>query len=313
MDILVRPVREEELDKSDFLCRLAFGTQYGLTNPLQTFGDRDMIASRWRGSTSIVLVAEVEGTVSGITAVTRWGSLGFFGRMAVHPQLWGKGVASRLVERADDLFEQWHVSQAGLVTQPESPKHVHLYQKFGFWPRYLTAMMSKPVKPNEDSLAISTFSALEKEEKRQCIEQTFHLSNSIYSGLDLSTEIQSVYSQAFGDTILLWDDHELTGFAICHCGPRTEAGTGNCYVKFGAVKPSPNRHTDFERLLKTCEAFAVKKRLMNIVAGMNTERHEAYRTMIENRFITSTLYVTMHKPNEPAYNRSNVFVMDWWS
>ncbi len=84
-------------------------------------------------------------------------------------------------------------------------------------------------------------------------------------------------------------------------------------MKFGAVKPSSNQHTDFERLLKTCEAFAVSKGLVNITAGMNMERHEAYKTMIETGFFTSTLYVTMHKPNEPAYNRSDVFVMDWWS
>ncbi len=222
MDILVRPVREEELDEADRLLRLTFGTQYGLTNPLETFGDRDMIASRWRGSTSVILVTEAEGTVRGTVVVTRWGSVSFVGRMAVHPHLWGKGVASRLVERAEDLFEQWHISQAGLVTQPESPKHIHLYQKYGFWPRCLTAIMTKPVKPSEDLLAISTFSALGKEEKRECIEQTFRVSNSIYGGLDLSTEIRSVYHQALGDTILLWDGPELAGFAICHCGPRIQ-------------------------------------------------------------------------------------------
>jgi len=312
MDILVRPVKEEELEESDRLFRLAFGTMYGLTNPNETFGDRDMIASRWRGGTSVVLVAEVDRAVCGTAVVTNWGSLGIVGRMAVHPHLWGRGVASRLFERVEDLFEQWHISQAGLVTQPNSPKHIHLYQKFGFWPRYLTAMMSRHINSN-DSLTISTFSNLGKDEQRECIDQAFQLSDSIYEGLDLSTEIRAVRDQAFGDTILLWDHDELVGFAICHCGPRTEAGSGNCYVKFGAVRPSQNSRADFGRLLKACEAFAVRKGLVNLVAGMNMERHEAYKTMIETGFVISTLYVTMHKPNEPAYNRPNIFLLDWWS
>ncbi len=32
---------------------------------------------------------------------------------------------------------------AGLFTFAHSQKHVGLYQRFGFWPRFLTALMSK--------------------------------------------------------------------------------------------------------------------------------------------------------------------------
>jgi hypothetical protein len=44
-----------------------------------------------------------------------------------------------------DLFARWGVRQAGLFTFPHSPKHLGLYQKFGFWPQYLTPLVEKPV------------------------------------------------------------------------------------------------------------------------------------------------------------------------
>jgi len=47
-----------------------------------------------------------------------------------------------------DLFEAWGTSHAGLFTFGQSAKHVGLYQKYGFWPRFLTAVVSSPVQPD---------------------------------------------------------------------------------------------------------------------------------------------------------------------
>jgi hypothetical protein len=44
-----------------------------------------------------------------------------------------------------ECFRTWGVQHAGLFTFAHSPKHITLYQKFGFWPRFLTAVMPKPV------------------------------------------------------------------------------------------------------------------------------------------------------------------------
>jgi hypothetical protein len=49
---------------------------------------------------------------------------------------------------------------------------------------------------------------------------------------------------------LLWDgDSRLTGFAIRHCGPESEAGEGVCFVKFGAVRPGLGAEGRFAALL----------------------------------------------------------------
>ena len=50
-----------------------------------------------------------------------------------------------------NIFDKkWHTKHAGLFTFAQSAKHVGLYQKFGFWPRFLTMVMSKPISPVEE-------------------------------------------------------------------------------------------------------------------------------------------------------------------
>jgi hypothetical protein len=41
-------------------------------------------------------------------------------------------------------------------------------------------------------------------------------------------------------------------------------------------------------------------------------RHEAYRALLTRGFRTDLQAVAMHKPNEPGYNRSEVYVIDDW-
>jgi hypothetical protein len=46
------------------------------------------------------------------------------------------------------------------------------------------------------------------------------VSESVYPGLDLTDEIQAVYAQGFGDTVLVEGAKGIAGFAFCHHGPR---------------------------------------------------------------------------------------------
>ena len=55
-------------------------------------------------------------------------------------------MGKRLMEPVMKCFAGWGTTHAGLFTFAQSPKHLGLYQKFGFWPRFLTAIMSKPVE-----------------------------------------------------------------------------------------------------------------------------------------------------------------------
>ena len=95
-------------------------------------------------------------------------------------------------------------------------------------------------------------------------------------------------------------------------GPGTEAGSGVCYVKFGAARSGPTADREFKRLLDACEEWASSRSASRLVAGVNTARHEAYRNLFALGFRTDTQGVVMSKPNEPGYNRPGIYLVDDW-
>jgi hypothetical protein len=230
------------------------------------------------------------------------------GPLTVAPEFWDRHVGQALLEPTIALFDRWGARESGLFTFSNSPKHLALYQKFGYWARFLTAIMSKAVgAPNSSALKYS--SAVDSD-RTSALHACRELTESIYEGLDVSSEIQSVFEQKLGDTVLLWGGGALDGFAVCHCGEGTEAGRDTCYVKFAAIRPGPRADKMFNTLLDSCEALAAERGLTRVEAGVNLGRSQAYRQMLERGFRVEFQGVAMHRPNSPGYNRADVFVID---
>ena len=310
--IEIRPMVEADLAAADRIMRVAFGTFVGLSDPASFMGDASYVATRWRSSPQSAFTAVVDGKVVGSNFATRWGSVGFFGPLTVTPELWDAGIGRCLMEPVLRLFETWRVTHAGLFTFSHSPKHVGIYQTLGFWPRYLTALMAREVwKPaaNTPPVALGDLAAAHREARLQACR---HIADAQYPGLDLTSEIEAVAAQALGDTVLVEDAGETVGFAVCHVGAGTEAGSRSCYVKFGAVHPGADAARRFERLLDGCAAHAESRGAKTLLAGMNLARHEAYRIMLAREFRIGLLGVTMHRPNEPGHSRPERFVIDDW-
>lgn len=312
MDITVRPLREGDLPDADRIMRLAFGTFLGLPEPASFMGDASYVRARWRADPAAAFGAESGGELGGSNFATNWGSVGFFGPLTIHPDLWDRGAGKRLMQPVMECFARWGTAHAGLFTFAHSQKHVGLYQRFGFWPRFLTAIMSKPVGQMKPSSRWTSFSEVPEGEREAMLSACRQFTDGIYEGLDVSGEINAVAAQKLGDTVLLWGDAGLIGLAVCHCGPGTEAGSGTCYVKFGAVRPGPTAGQSFDRLLEACEELASKRGLSRLAAGVNTARHEAYRAMLEHNFRIDLQGVAMHRPNEAGYNRPGVYLIDDW-
>lgn len=316
-EVFIRSMRDTDLEEADRIMRLAFGTFLGLPDPMKFMGDADYVRTRYRADPSAALVAEIDGRIVGSNFALDWGSVGIFGPLTVHPDFWDKGVAKQLLDKTMKIFQKWNTEHIGLFTFAHSSKHVHLYQKFGFWPRYLTAVMSKQIgsvnHSSGDTFQIR-YSETPSNEKEKVIEECHRLTDAIYRGLDLGREITPVDKQGLGDTILLRDrnNKELIGIAICHVGPRTEAGTGNCYIKFGAVKPTHTSAQLFDVLLDECEQYAKSQNASRLVGGVNTGRHSAYKRMIERGFRTDMQGIAMHRPNESGYNLPEIYLIDDW-
>jgi hypothetical protein len=311
MDVRIRPLEEREIDEADRIMRMAFGTLLKMHDPMQMFGDSTFV-KRWYADPSGVLAAELDGRLVGSNFVTNWGSFGFFGPLSVLPELWEHKIAQRLLDETMAIFRKWHMRHTGLFTFPDSPKHTALYQKYGFWPRFLTPLMEKKVERGSDAPRYLKFSAGSDEEKAQWVRACREVADSIYEGLDLTREIEVVDRRRLGDTVMITKGSRVAGFAVCHIGAGTEAGGDCCYVKFGAVRSGKRSAEDFERLLDACEAFAVERGVSDVNAGVNMGRHQAYRALIGRGYRTYMQGVAMQQGNVAGYNRPGVFVLDDW-
>ena len=127
-------MQAHDLDSADRVMRLAFGTIRGLPDPGAAFGDSESVRTRFRAAPDCAWAAELDGEVVGSVFAARWGSFGFIGPLSVHPGLWDNGIGGRLLQPVLEAFERWNLRQAGLFTFAASPKHLGLYQKYGFWP-----------------------------------------------------------------------------------------------------------------------------------------------------------------------------------
>ena len=192
-----------------------------------------------------------------------------------------------------DLFNQRGVREAGLFTFVQSPKHLSLYQKFGFWPGFLIGVAVKPV------VEAAPWARYTESAASDCRA----LTNSLFEGLDLSVEIKSVEAQGLGETVLV-----TGGMAICHCGEGTEAGPGTCYIKFACAR-GPR---EFQRLLEACEGLAFDRGLTRLETGVNFERIEAYQALMANAYRVERQALDMHRNGQRAYNRRDVYALDDW-
>ena len=309
---VIAPLAEFELPEAKRIVRTAFGTLLGVPDPEAFWADRDFVYGRWRAPHVATFGASIDGHLVGSNFATKWGSVGFFGPISVRPDLQERGIAQSLLAATMEQFAAWGTTHNGLYTFAQSAKHVALYQKFGFHARFLTAIMTTPARQTGPIPGSSRFSALSHAEKAAALAASREVTESLYPGLDLSDEIATVDAQGLGDTVLLEGNGGLAAFAICHYGPRSEAGEDTCFIKFGAVRATPAAEQDYGRLLDACEALALSVGMPALLAGANMARHEAYQFLVARGFRTAIQGVTMHQRNEPGYSRAGVYIIDDW-
>jgi predicted N-acetyltransferase YhbS len=310
MSVSIRGLRAADVAAADRVYRLAFGTLLGLKEPASFRGDADLIISRARAYPDGAFVAESDGAIIGVSLANNWGSLGILGPVAVLPEYWHKGIAQRLLEPTLEAFARWQSQTVGLFTFP-NPGHLGLYQRFGFWPRFLVAVMAKDIAAagsGDTSLALSRHPA-----RQEALVAGCHaLAATAYPGLDLRQEIATVLTHRLGDVLVLLEDGAVVGFAICHCGAGSEGGSPSCYIKFALVRSGAEAPALFSRLLAAAENLGRECGAQTLTAGISAGRHPAHRQMVEQGFRTILQGVAMHRPWRELYDRPEIYAIEDW-
>ncbi len=308
--IKVSALKRSEWEESDRIFRFAFGTFLGLPDPYQFLGDRQMVLPRLRAPHVKALGARDNGRLIGANLITRWGNFAFFGPLAVLPEYWNQGVAQQLLHATMKVIDAWGLKRTGLFTFPHSTKHMILYQKFGYWPQYLTALMVHDPLANFEA-APTLLSARKGKERDKAVAACSAVAKQISKDLDPADEIRAVLKQRVGEVLLVEKRGTLEGFAICMHGPGTEGGREICYVKLAAARGGAGAEDRFHRLLASCEAFAVS-RSAKLEAGVHLTRVGAFQAMRARGYQVKVQGVAMQRPHVEGHNRADCWLIDDW-
>lgn len=309
MTVRVRPLAEADIEAAEHVCRLAFGTFFGLPDPVSFRGDGALVRPRYLADPSGVLVAETEDGIVGSGAITNWGSVGLFGPLTVRPDRWSSGIGRRLSEAMLDLLDSRGHDFIGLLTHPQSTRHVRLYESFGFELQRPIAVLRREVQPATMPGRARVLSDLD--ECGACRD----VADTVRSGLDHTREIASVLRHGLGDTVLLDradGGRGLAGYAVCHHGAGSEGNSALLFVKAAAVRPGPDAAEDLHALLAACEALAARRGVEAIAAGTNTGRRETYRILRERGYLSFMNAVAMLRPAGEGYGTRGVYAIDDW-
>ena len=310
--IQVGALRADELDEAGRIVRLAFGTFLSLPNPMDFMGDRDFVTPRWHARNTKLLAARESGKLVGSNIATRWGSFAFFGPLTVLPEYWNRGVAQQLLAATMKIFDRWGVRHSALFTFPHSPRHVGLYQKSGYWPGSLTALMKRaPASPAwalmQGAKVPVLLSSLTKKEQEQAIAACAKLTNTLERGLDLGDEMRAVMAQRIGEVVLIEGRRALDAFAVCMHGAGSEGGEKTCYVKFAAARSGER----FERLLDAIDSLALAQGSEE-EAGVSLACKDTFRRMRARGYRVVTMGVAMQEPHGDGFNRAAAYVLNDW-
>ncbi len=309
MTVDIRPLEEADVEAAEHVCRLAFGTFFGLPEPVSFRGDGALVRPRFLADPSGALIAETEDGIVGSGLITNWGSVGLFGPLTVHPDRWSSGIGRSLTGALLDLLDARGHDFAGLLTHQQSTRHVRLYEAFGFELQRPVAVLRREVSraAMPDRARLLT----DPGEADACRE----IADRIWPRLNHAREIASVLAHELGDTVLLArsDGGEgLAGYAVCHHGAGSEGNSALLFVKAAAVRPGPDAAADFDELLFACEALAASRGADAIAAGTNTGRREAYRILRERGYRSFMNAVAMLRPAGEGYGVPGVYAIDDW-
>jgi GNAT superfamily N-acetyltransferase len=218
------------------------------------------------------------------------GTLGWFGPLAVRPDVQGHGIAQRLVSECLRSADQRGARLMGLETLANSPQHIHLYQKLGFRPSWTGINYRYEVRNERMPDGVELDGAVPK-------------LDYVYPGYDAGQDARATRSANAGVTLTRGD-----GFAVCHLTGTLWSDTDMAYVP---LVVAPNRDT-FHILIRAIQAVARnygKSRVVTQVPGSSWATQEA---LLEHGYRAGGAALRMKRGEGSDYDAGTFYYCDDW-
>jgi len=208
------------------------------------------------------------------------GREGWMGPLAVRTDRQGAGVGKTVVGAAADWLIDHGARTVGLETMPRTVDNIGFYSTLGFLPGHLTVTVTLDTGARRLP-APELLSAERGEGQREALAGVGALVADLAPGYDCSREILLTAELALGDTVLLWGDAGLDGFALWHSAPLAEGRDGD---EVRVLKLGARTAEAFAAVIGAVEGAAAGAGARRVAIRAQTAYAGAYRTLIDRGY-----------------------------
>ncbi len=170
--------------------------------------------------TGAMLWRDERGEIAAFNVAHMSGTEGWMGPLAARPDLQGAGIGKQIVTSGIEWLRAHGATTIGLETMPRTLDNIGFYARLGFTPGALTLTLTLEAQPAERSPLL--LGALTPTDRAAMVVACRDLAQRVLPGYDFTREIELTDQLAAGDTVLLWNDGALAGYALCHTAPLVE-------------------------------------------------------------------------------------------
>lgn len=223
-----------------------------------------------------MLWRDEHGDVAAFNLAHLCGREGWMGPLAVRTDRQGGGVGKAVVGAAADWLIDHGAHTVGLETMPRTVDNIGFYSGLGFRPGHLTVTLTLDTGTRRLP-APALLSAEAGDRQHAGVTAVRGLVEELASGYDCSREILLTAEMRLGDTVLLWGDAGLDGFALWHSAPLAE---GRDADELRVLKLAARSPEAFAGVVNAVEAAASRAGIRRVAIRCQTAYADAYQTLM---------------------------------
>ncbi len=207
--------------------------------------------------------------------VHRSGAEGWMGPLCVRPDYQGTGLGTTIVRAGMAWLRKHEVRVMGLETMPRTVDNIGFYSALGFVPGPLTITLT--VDAAADSRPLQLLSRLSPLDREHTVLACRALTQSLMPGYDFTKEIDLTERFSLGETLLLGDPANPSGFALCHSAALVE---GRAREELRVLKLVLADRADMATMVRALSDLAKRGGTPRVAIRMQGYYGEAYRMLI---------------------------------
>ena len=222
-----------------------------------------------------MLWRDERGAIAAFNIAHSSGREGWMGPLAVRADQQGGGAGKEVVRAGIAWLRKRGAATIGLETMPRTMDNIGFYSSLGFLPGRLTLTMSLDAAAAERPAVL--LGRMSGPDHADGISGIAALTERVQPGFDFVREIELTDRLAIGDTVLLEQKGEVTGFALCHTVPLVE---GRAREELRVLKMVLARRADIGAMMAALRDYARRSGARRVAVRVQGEYGDVYQKLV---------------------------------